>query len=191
MDGLYPRALFESMPYIHEAGRDFVTIPYHFGISNSGYMVRVIIISNSTTVNIPALGYEEEHSAGSFYEFEFFNTPHGTAVRCSRPCITVQYAKESQTADSTPWILPFMVVLTPVGHYSTNATFSTPSWAGSLADIALSLVVDFFPVEDLYLDGNSTESLDWYVAPQNLGAYATVTVQPGQHSLYTIDPEHR
>ena len=190
VDGLHPRALFESMPYTREVGFDYVTMPYNFGSSDTGYIVRILSVSNSTIISLPAFEHEDELDAGSFYEFEFPTSAHGTAIHCSEPCIAVQYAKESQTVDGTPWMLPFMVVLTPLGHYSKSATFATPSWVGGLTEVALSLIVDFYPADDLYLDGNSTESLEWNIAPDGIGAYATVPLQPGQHHLYTTDPEH-
>ena len=178
------------MPYMHEVGYDYVTIPYSFGESDTGYMGRVLSIFNSTTVRVPALDYEAQHDAGFFYDFEFPLSRHGTIIQCSQPCIAVQYAKESETVDSSPWMLPFMVVLTPRGHYSRNATFSSPSWAGGSTEVALSVVVDFSPVDDLYLDGFNLEYLDWNTAPDGTSLYATVTVQTGEHNLYTTDPEH-
>ena len=190
VDGLYPRALFESMPYMREVGFDFITMPYKFGNSDTGYVVRILSVANSTIISLPAFEYEDELDAGSFYEFEYPKSIHGTAIHCSEPCIAVQYAKESPIADGTPWMLPFMVVLTPLGYYSRSATFATPSWVGELTEVALSIIVDFFPVDDLYLDGNSTEFLEWHFAPNGIGAYATVPLQPGQHHLYTTDPEH-
>ena len=174
-----------------EFGFDFVTIPYNFGDSDIGYMGRVLSVVDSTTISVPAIGYEAQHDAGSFYDFEFQMSRHGTTIHCSEPCIGVQYAKESQTADSTPWMLPFMLVLTPRGHYSRNTTFSSPSWATGSTEVALSVVVDFFPVDDLYMDGVSMEFLEWNIVPDGTGAYATVTVETGQHSLYTTNPENR
>ena len=178
------------MPSMHGFGFDFVTIPYDFGDGDIGYIGRVLSVVNSTTISVPAMGYEAVHDAGSFYDFEYHQSRHGTTIHCSQPCIAVQYAKESETVDSTPWILPFMLVLTPLGHYSRNATFSSPSWAASSTQVALSVLVDFFPVDDLYMDGINMEFLEWNIIPDGTGAYATVTVETGQHNLYTTDPEH-
>ena len=190
VDGLHPRALFESMPHMREVGSYFVTIPYSFGNSDTGYFGRVLSVADSTTIGVPALDYEDEHDAGSFYDFDYSASRHGTTIHCSEPCIAVQYAEESETGTGTPWMLPFMVVLTPRGHYSRNATFSSPSWSTGITEIALSVVVDFFPVDDLYLDGDSMEFQEWYMVPDGTGGYATMSVQPGQHHLYTTNPEH-
>ena len=178
------------MPFTHESGHDFVTIPYHLGDSDIGYMVRVLSIVDSTTISIPAFDYEAQHQAGSYYDFDFPMSRHGTTIHCSQPCIAVQYAKESETAEDTPWMLPFMLVLTPRGQYSRNTTSSSPSWATGSTQVALSVVVNFFPVDDLYMDGVSMEFLEWTTAPDGTGAYAIGTVQAGQHNLYTTNPEH-
>ena len=178
------------MPSVDEFGFDFVTVPYHLGDSDIGYMGRVLSVVNSTTISVPTEGYEAEHDAGSFYDFDFPMSRHGTHIHCSQPCIAVQYAKESETVDSTPWMLPFMLVLTPLGHYTRNTTFSSPSWATGSTQLALSVVVDFFPVDDLYLDEINMEFLEWTITPDGTGAYATMSVETGQHNLYTTEAEH-
>ena len=178
------------MPYMQEIGYDFITIPYYFGKSATGYMGRVLSVVDSTTISVPAFDYEAQHDAGSFYDFAFPMSREGTPIHCSQPCVAVQYANESMTGDGTPWMLPFMLVLTPRGQYSRNATFSSPSWASGNTQVALSIAVDFFPVNDLYLDGVSLEFLEWKITPDGTGAYAAMTLQPGQHNLYTTNPEN-
>ena len=136
---------------------------------------------------MPALGYDAVYDAGTLYEMDYPSSRHGTPIHCSQPCIAVQYAKEAQSGAP---MLPFMLVLTPREHYSRDVVFSSPSWVTETTEIALSLMVDFFPVDDLYLDGVSLDYLDWQIAADATGAFATVSIEPGKHQLYTLDPEH-
>ncbi len=52
------------------------------------------------------------------------------------------------------------------------------------------MVVDFYPVEDLYLDGVNLDYLGWQVAAGGTGAFATVSIAPGQHQLHTVNQAH-
>ena len=179
------------MPYMNELGWNYVTAPYHFGDSRVGYTVRVLSISNGTTISVLAFEYEGVHDAGDVYEFDYQLSRIGTSIRCSQPCIAVQYAKESEPVDSSNvYMMPFMLVLTPREYYVRDVVFSSPAWATNATAIALSLVVDFYPVEDLYLDGVNLDYLGWQVAAGGTGAFAEVSITPGQHQLFVVDPGH-
>jgi hypothetical protein len=181
------------MPFMNELGSTFVTAPYHFGDSNVGYTVRVLSVSNGTTIGVPALSYEGVHDAGSFHSFDYPFTRFGTTIHCSQPCIAVQYAKEAVPGDGPGgvYMMPFMLVLTPHGRYTKEVVFSSPAWATDTTAIALSLVTDFFPVDDVYLDGVNLDYLNWMIAPDGTGSFATVNITTGQHRLFTFGEGHR
>ena len=187
VNGRLPRHLFGSMPYVKELGwKTYVTVPYHFGEDDAGYIVRVLSVASETRIVVPAFGYDVVHDAGTFYEFDYGTNRQGTTVYCSRGCTVAQYTKEAEAGGSPgqDGIMPFMLVLTPDIYYSRDVFFSSPSWASN-ASLALSLVVNFYPVDDLYLDGVSLVDLSWQIAPDGAGAFATVPIQPGQRHLYT------
>lgn len=182
------------MPYQHELGTDYLTTSYHFGSNSNGYYVRVLSIADGTTVSVPGLGYSGVHDVGSFHEFEYPLMRQATPISCSQPCIVAQYAYRSGVGDSPGAynLNPFMLILTPKNAYSTNAIFATSGIGdNALTRNALSLSVNFYPVDDLYLDDESLEDLDWMSAPGLTGWFATMTISHGTHHLYTLDPDHR
>ena len=81
-------------------------------------------------------------------------------------------------------------VLTPIENFSRNTVFSSPAWASANTDTALSRMVDFYPVDGLYLDGVNLDYLDWNVAGGNTAAFATVYLSHGHHHLYCSATNH-
>ena len=180
------------MPFNAELGMRYVTAPYHFGQNDRGCQVRVISVSDDTTISVVATGYEAVHDAGSFYHFDYPLSRQATPVYCSEPCLVVQYAKDAEEGGTPNNLFSFMLVLTPTEHFLTYAIFSTDSvGSDSDTDNALSLVVDFYPVDDLYLDGVNLEYLDWVMAAEGTGWYATMSIDPGFHTLYTTNTDNR
>ena len=45
-------------------------------------------------------------------------------------------------------------------------------------------------ISDLYLDGVNLDYLNWQITGAATGAFATVSIEPGQHHLYTLGQGH-
>lgn len=180
------------MPRAQDVGTTFSTAPLHFGWQG-GYGMRVLSIADGTTINVPAVGQEVNLDAGEFLEFVIPANSQGALITCSQPCIAAQFANQAFEGSSPGerHMNPFMLILTPVEHYSVDVVFSTPSFETSTL-MAMSIIVDFYPVEDLYLDEVSLEDLEWQPTVGSTDSYhVSLSLEPGQHTLYTLDPDHK
>ena len=62
--------VYDCMPSTGELGTMHTTFPILFGPDDNGYVVRVVAVSDDTTVTIASLGVSEVVNAGHYYELE-------------------------------------------------------------------------------------------------------------------------
>ena len=79
-------------------------------------------------------------------------------VQCSNPCYVVEIAKATYNAggDLFGWMGGILVPLTPSDQYSDDLLLTTP-YADDKTVALLSIIVNGYPVQDLYLDGESID----------------------------------
>ena len=184
----------ESIPDFLHLSTNFVTMPYRFGPSDAGYVVRVISTDDDTVVNCPELGISQTVISGDFLQFNYPNTHGATKVTCTHSCLVSQYSIESRIegGPSNEELSGFMIVLTPEFSLSDDVTFNTPGLSTHSTTVtALSITTLDGPVDDLWLNEQNLADIGWSQVQGENHMYATMELSPGSYRLYTNTPSNR
>ena len=125
-------------------------------------------------------------------EFDYDTTDGATRITCSNPCLAAQYVKRNIAGGSTAESGAYMATLTPDTAFASDVHFSVPPLSGeSSALTSLSVVVNSYPVDYLYLNGDSLESLAWLEIQAGGRWYATVDITTQDNNLYSTSGDGR
>ena len=177
----------------HQGVNDYYIIPITIRNNPGAYHVRVVAIHNATIVSDLKDFYYviAELHAGQYHE----NGPVSsgtpvTALRCSKPCIVMQY-NVGPAYDNTANIDTFQMWI-PSVQYSVNyVNFITPhnendgAMQNTLAILTWSAVVN-----EIFVDGAPVSGWNNFWTGSET-AYATVSVSDGEHNvIYLGDPQY-
>ena len=131
------------------------------------------------------------NGAGRSYEFHIAQNMF-CSIQASSPILLVQFAIGAAREPSS-YGDPFMMMIPPVEQYSNNYTFVTQP--GFQNAITITVKEEFFNSEDIFLNGNSLNSVNWtkiYCSNQNVCAYGTrVSLNVGTNFIYHRDETAR
>lgn len=181
------------MPALNELGTEYTTFSVHFG-GDGGYEVRVIAIADDTDVTVPAFSTSLTLDTGKFHVIDNPVTRLGFRVSCSKPCQVVQYLRSIPAGGDTGFhMATFMAVLVPDEQSSNHLVFTVPRMIESSSDMkaAISIIINTFPVTDLYLNETSLADLNWQPVEDSINWFATMEIETGFYQLFSSDSSER
>ncbi len=194
--------IMDAAPPLAEWGKEFIVGPI-LGrrYSGVGHVIRVVAGYDHTEMEVVGGGSELAYTRdrGKYIEIGVTNNEqHIMTVTCSNACMVVQYNKGIYAyRDDDFQTDPFMMVITPIDHFTNDMTFSTP-WdvdeEGNLQTMRnfLTVVAPDDSRSDILLNGQriSTITHTGWIG-QKLGHYSVISLSIG-HNNYTLrhpDPE--
>ena len=188
--------LVEQLPPTITWGRRFFVVS-SLG-KTAGEQYKLITSTANTTVvcycynmNVSETFTITLNGAGRSYEFHIAQNMF-CSIQASNPILLVQFAIG---AAREPYFYgdPFMMMIPPVEQYSNNYTFVTQ--LGFQNAITITVKEEFFNSEDIVLNGNSLNSVNWtkiYCSNQTVCAYGTrLSLNVGTNFIYHRDETAR
>lgn len=182
----------ESMPRMDQLGTEYTSFPPHFG-GDGGYEVRIIAAHDDTDVTVPAFQTSLTLDSGDFHVIDNPETGAALWMTCSKPCMAVQYLRSlPQGGQADEYLAAFLAVLTPDVMSSSDLVFTVPRTRDNpYFRAGLSLIVNTFPITDLFLNDTSLADLDWQSVEGSGNWFATLEIEHGLYRLYSSVPTER
>jgi hypothetical protein len=155
-----------------------------------GDIFRVIGSKSSTSLTLLPSTNLGTIGAGSFKDIDIATGDH-KVLQASEPVQVVVYSKtwKETGGDSPEGGDPFIAVIPPVEQYANQYFFSTVGLAYTTFIHSLSITIQKSLLGGLRLDGAPLPtSVTWNDLPALNLTTAAVTVAPGAHDIYHVDP---
>ncbi|XP_072045115.1 uncharacterized protein [Amphiura filiformis] len=171
--------LITHLPGTNGFGRYFVLSPFLGRIS--GYVFRVLAISNNTNVTVSD-GTMVQLSEFDFYEGDALTAEIVTTISTTKDVIVTQYAK-GLYSDYKPGD-PFMLLIPPTTFFSNNVTFPVTNIPSiKTLQTSINIIVRCEENLDISLDGQIEPP--WFDRLNSDGEFCVLRkfVEPGLHSV--------
>ncbi len=195
--------LLEVAIPILEWGRDFIAGPIlGRSILTVGYILRIVSSHTVTTISVDIRGIRtesHERNRGDFVTIDVPNNNDITTVRCSHPCMVLQYNKGTRAGGQNDVDTdPFMVTITPNDHFMNNMVFSTQELLSVSEEILpynsyITIVAPDSVASGIILTNTNTGTVvgisGWVTGV--MGGYSVASagrLEHGNYTLYHPDP---
>jgi hypothetical protein len=185
----------DQIPPVGELGTVHVVPPIFGRSPNGGYLVRVVGAYPNTLIKWSSTSSVSPASPatlgrGGFVEINVRTATNALMVTCDKPCVVMQYNKGNRAVvGETSNTDPFIMLTTPVDHFSSATCFETASMAdlkGAVVDFVnyVSVVAPSATIGSVRLDGQPLTS-PTFTSETVAGAYVVMTgmISHGSHSL--------
>ncbi len=194
----YCDLIMDAAPPLAEWGKEFIVGPL-LGrkYADVGYGIRVVAGYDHTEMEVVGGGSELAYirNRGRYIHINVANTEHIMTVTCSKACMVIQYNRGKLNDDYETD--PFMMVITPINHFTNNMTFSTPldvDEEGNLQTMRnfLTVVAPDHSRSGVLLNTQSISTMtDRGWTGKKLGNYSVISVpiRSGDYNLHHPDPQ--
>ncbi len=195
--------IMEAAAPVSEWGTEFIVGPI-LGRSNNavGYLVRIVGAHPDTRATLKGATILSEQTVerGMFVTVEVDDASEVVTVRCSKPCMVIQYNKGQQAYTNTNTRTdPFMMSIVPNDHFVNQLSFSTPidfdeSHETRMFDNYITIVVQDSAKNDVRLNNRPITEVtgsEWTTVSMPEYAIVSFRIAHGNHSVHHPDPAAR
>lgn len=128
--------LSSQMPPLDEWGTDFIVPGIRGRLNTAGYIMRVLASEDDTEVFINNAKVATISRGIQYFEYEAEFTYEILVIRCSAPCLVIQYnvgylyedGGNAATSEDKKRTDPYMMIVPSLDHYQTTLRFGTSNF---------------------------------------------------------------